>query len=124
MRAEELEVSSTIDRGSVAESVAVRELVRMGYRIVERNFRCSAGELDVIARDGQTLVFVEIRSRRDDRFGSALEAVSRAKQHQVSRVAAAYVELRRPKFDTCRFDVVGVTGDRIDVIQDAWRIGM
>jgi putative endonuclease len=124
MRAEELEVSSTIDRGSAAESVAVRELVRMGYRIIERNFRCFAGELDVVARDGQTLVFVEIRSRRSDRFGSALEAVSRTKQQQVSRVAAAYLELRHPKFDTCRFDVVGVTGDKIEVVQDAWRIGM
>ena len=92
--------------------------------IIERNFRCFAGELDVVARDGHTLVFVEIRSRRDSRFGSALEAVSRAKQHQVSPVAAAYLELRRPRFDTCRFDVVGVTGDRIDVVQDAWRVGI
>lgn len=124
MRAEELEVSSTIDRGNVAESIAVRELVRLGYRIVEQNFRCHAGELDVVARDGQTLVFVEIRSRRSDRFGSALEAVSRAKQQQVSRVAAVYLELRRPTFDTCRFDVVGVTGDKIEVVQDAWRLGM
>jgi putative endonuclease len=124
MRAEELEVSSTVDRGSLAEAVAVRELVKLGYRIVERNFRCLAGELDVVARDGQTLVFVEIRSRRSDRFGSALEAVSRTKQQQVARVAAAYLELRQPKFDTCRFDVVGVTGDKIEVVQDAWRIGM
>ena len=50
--------------------------------------------------------------------------MSRAKQQQVARVAAAYLELRQPKFDTCRFDVVGVTGDKIEVVQDAWRIGM
>jgi putative endonuclease len=124
MRAEELEVSSTVDRGGAAERIAVRELVRLGYHIVERNFRCAAGELDVIARDGDTLVFVEVRSRRSDRFGSALEAVGRNKQRQVSRVAAVYLALRKPKFDTCRFDVVGITGTQIDVVQDAWRLGM
>jgi putative endonuclease len=124
MRAEELEVSSTIDRGASAERLAVRELVRLGYKIVERNFRCPAGELDVVARDGDTLVFVEIRSRRSNRFGTALEAVGRTKQAQVSRVAAVYLATRRPRFDTCRFDVVGVTGTQIDVVQDAWRLGM
>src|SRR5262245_37545509 len=124
MRAEELEVSSTIDRGNAAERLAVLELVRLGYRIVERNFRCSAGELDVVARDGETLVFVEIRSRRSGRFGSALEAVGRQKQQQVARGPASYLSLRRPKVDTCRFDVVGITGTYIDVVQDAWRLGM
>jgi len=124
MRAEELEVSSTVERGGRAERIAVRELTRLGYHIVERNFRCSAGELDIVARDGDTLVFVEVRSRRSDRFGSALEAVGREKQRQVSRVAAVYLQLRKPKFDTCRFDVVGITGTQIDVVQDAWRLGM
>lgn len=124
MRLEEIEVSSTAERGGHAERVAERELVRLGYRIVERNFRCTAGELDLVARDGETLVFVEVRSRRTDRYGSALAAVGRDKQRQVSRVAAAYLALRKPTFDTCRFDVVGITGDRVEVVQDAWRLGM
>jgi putative endonuclease len=122
MRLEELEVS-TVERGGRAERIAVRELERLGYRILERNFRCHAGELDVVALDGATLVFVEIRSRRSDRYGTALEAVGRAKQLQVSRVAAIYLAMRKPKFDTCRFDVVGITGDKIEVVQDAWRLG-
>jgi putative endonuclease len=124
MRLEEIEVSSTRDRGGRAERRAEAELVKLGYVIVERNFRCTAGELDLVARDGDTLVFVEVRSRRTDRHGTALEAVGRDKQRQVSRVAAAYLVLRKPKFDTCRFDVVGITGDRIDIVQDAWRLGM
>jgi putative endonuclease len=124
MRLEEIEISNTTERGTAAERIAERELERLGYRIVERNFRCSAGELDLVARDGETLVFVEVRSRRSDRFGSALEAVGRDKQRQVSRVAAIYLQLRKPKFDTCRFDVVGITGAQIDVVQDAWRLGM
>lgn len=123
MRAEEIEVANTVERGTSAESLAVRELVRRGYRIVERNFRCSAGELDVVARDGETLVFVEIRSRQSDRFGSALEAVGKAKQRQVARVAAMYLALKKPKFVDCRFDVVGITGGRVEVVQDAWRLG-
>jgi putative endonuclease len=122
MRLEELEVS-TVERGGRAERLAVRELERRGYRIVERNFRCHTGELDAVAFDGSCLVFVEIRSRRTDRHGSALEAVGRAKQLQVSRVAAIYLAMRKPKFDTCRFDVVGITGDKIEVVQDAWRLG-
>ena len=92
MRLEELEIS-TVERGGRAERIAVRELERLGYRILERNFRCHAGELDVVAFDGATLVFVEIRSRRTDRHGSALEAVGRAKQLQVSRVAAIYLAI-------------------------------
>ncbi len=99
------------------------ELRRRGYRIVERNFRCRLGEIDIVARDGDALVFVEVRSRADGTRGSAEESVNPAKQRRIARVATAYLTARRPEFDACRFDVVGITGDRVTVLVDAFRLG-
>lgn len=112
----------TRERGNKAEDRAVELLLRKGLRIEERNFRTKLGELDIVARDGSTLVFVEVRSRQTNRFGSALDAVGWRKQRQVSRVATMYLARRRPRFVTCRFDVIGITGDEIVHIQDAWRL--
>jgi putative endonuclease len=113
---------STRARGDKAEDRAVELLLRKGLVIEERNFRTKLGELDIIARDGTTLVFVEVRSRQTDKYGSALETVGWRKQRQVSRVAKMYLARRRPRFVACRFDVVGITGDDIVHIQDAWRL--
>ncbi len=113
---------STHVRGNNAESRAAELLVRKGYTIVERNFRTKLGELDIIARDGTTLVFVEVRSRKTTKFGSALEAVGWRKQRQVTRVAKMYLARRRPRFVSCRFDVVGITGDEVVHVKDAWRL--
>ncbi len=107
--------------GQQAENLAAAEMVRRGYRIVERNYRCFSGELDIVARDGDVLVFVEVRSRADPDHGHASEMVSRRKQRQVSRVAAHYLAARRPQFDEARFDVVAKTGDQLELIKDAWR---
>jgi putative endonuclease len=115
-------MNSTVETGSVAEAQAVSLLVRRGYRIVERNFRCKSGELDVVARDGDVLVFVEVRSRADGSHGDAAEMVDRRKQKQVARVAMQYIGLRDPVFLKARFDVVAITGDEAVLIQDAWRL--
>ncbi len=113
---------TTVQIGAHAESLATRVLLDRGYRIVECNYRIKAGELDVIARDGDVLVFVEVRSRADGDHGDASEMIHRNKRRQVSRVAAHYLEARRPEFEECRFDVVAITGDRVELFQDAWRI--
>lgn len=110
-----------LDFGERGEDRASRALRARGYRIVERNFRCKAGELDMVARDAGTLVFVEVRTRFDDRWGGALNAVGFHKQRQIVRVARVYLALKRPVFDTCRFDVVAITGDDLVVIKDAFR---
>ena len=107
--------------GASAERDAVRALCAAGYRIVERNFRCSIGELDVIARDGEILVFVEVRSRADSRHGDGAEMVTAQKRSRVTRVAEVYLQTRAPVYQECRFDVVAITGDGIEIIQDAWR---
>lgn len=112
---------NTVAAGASAEAAATRLLLERGYQIVERNFRCHAGELDVIARDRGVLVFVEVRSRADARHGHAAEMVDAPKQRQVARVAAYYLALRDPDHDQVRFDVVAITGGEIELIQDAWR---
>lgn len=113
---------TTIDAGARAETGAAAALEDAGYRIVERNYRCKAGELDIIARDGEVLVFVEVRSRADGEHGDAAEMVTATKRRQVARVAQHYLSLVRPDHDRVRFDVVAITGGVVEIIKDAWRL--
>lgn len=113
---------STVALGQRGEERAVRALEDAGYRIVERNVRLRIGELDIVAYDRDVLVFIEVRSRADARFGGGLSAIPFAKQRQVARTAAAYLALRRPRFSTCRFDVVAITGPELVLVRDAFRI--
>jgi putative endonuclease len=115
-------MASTIEAGASGEDLATRALAARGYRIVERNFRCKLGELDIVACHGDVLCFVEVRSRANHHHGHAAEMVTRGKQRKVSRVAQAYLSSRQPRFARARFDVVAITGDRVEVIQDAWRL--
>jgi putative endonuclease len=115
--------STSLTTGASAEDRAAAALEAAGYSIVARNWRCSAGELDIIAREGDVLVFVEVRSRASPAHGHAAEMVSRGKQRQVARIAGMYLAVKRPRFSRARFDVVAVTGARIDLIRDAWRVG-
>jgi putative endonuclease len=100
----------------------VRALRAAGFDIVERNYRCAIGELDVIARDGSTLVFVEIRLRMRADRGSALETVNHTKQRKVAQVAAHYLAARKPTASSVRFDVVGITAGDLIHIRDAFRL--
>lgn len=92
-----------------------------GYRIVTTNYSCSLGELDIVARDGEELVFVEVRSRATDEHGTALDAVGPSKQRQVVRVAKAYLTAVKPVFASARFDVIGITDGELEHIVDAFR---
>ena len=105
--------------GRRGEDLAAEHLRAKGYRIVERNYRCKLGEIDIVARDGDTLVFVEVRRRKTTRYGTALETVSPTKQRKVARVAQVY--LTHTKADEVRFDVVGITADDIVHVVDAFR---
>ena len=115
-------VGPTTEVGRSNEARAVAFLIDRGYAIVERNWRCKVGELDLIARDGDTLAFVEIRSRADASRGTALETVRSAKQRKLAQVAAAYLAAKRPRARACRFDVVGITGAEIVLVKDAFRV--
>jgi putative endonuclease len=108
-------------RGAAAERDAAELLLAAGYEIVERNFRCKAGELDIVARDGDVLVFVEVRSRSDDDHGHAVEMIGRTKQRRVVRVARHYLAIAAPRFERCRFDVVAITAGEPVLLRDAFR---
>src|SRR5512140_617649 len=97
---------TTVSTGRTNEQRATDLLTSRGYHIVARNFRCKAGELDVIAIDRDTLVFVEVRSRADARYGGALFAVGPRKRQQVARVARAYLATNPTSLRNVRFDIV------------------
>ena len=95
------------DRGAAGESAAVAWLRRQGYEIVETNYRTHPGEIDVIAREGDTLAFIEIKARSGPRFGPATAAVLPGKQRRIADAASLY--LVRSGWDgPCRFDVLGL----------------
>jgi putative endonuclease len=95
--------------GARGEEIAARFLVEQGYRIVERNFRFRRkGEIDIVARDGEDLVFCEVKMRRNDEYGLPEYAVTPAKQETIRMVAAAYLAMRGISGRPCRFDVVTI----------------
>jgi len=98
--------------GRRGEALAEEFLAARGCRTIARNFRCRAGEIDLVVRDGATIVFVEVRSRRGDRAGTPFESVDRRKQAQVARVARHFLAARGLGDRDARFDVVGVRFDR------------
>ena len=113
--------------GKRGEEVAARRLSSLGYRILERNFRTPAGEVDIIAMDGGVMVFVEVKSRRDMSFGPPELAVNRRKIMQVQKAALTYLARTKKGNIPCRFDVVAVSmlpGEetRVDVIKDAFEM--
>ncbi|QMV40190.1 YraN family protein [Cohnella cholangitidis] len=97
--------------GKAGEDAAAHHLQQSGYLVEGRNWRCRSGELDLIARDGETLVFVEVRSRSNpSRFGTAVEAVTPRKCRQVRELATIYLKQRKDDaILSVRFDVVAVT---------------
>ncbi|MBI3140573.1 MAG: YraN family protein [Rhodocyclales bacterium] len=96
------------DTGKHAEELAARFLARHGLRIVGRNYRCRGGEIDLICRDGATLVFVEVRLRSNPRFGGAAASITAAKQRRLIRAASHY--LAGKPLPACRFDAVLLDG--------------
>jgi putative endonuclease len=105
--------------------VAARRLAALGYEIVARNWRCEAGEVDIVARDGETWVFVEVRTRRGRRFGTPEESITGAKQARLVQTASAYLAERGLDDVDWRIDVVAIElgpgGEvwRVDVIENA-----
>ena len=100
-------MTAKILQGKKGEDLACRYLESQGLTLVERNYRCRCGELDLIMWDGDYLVFVEVRHRRGGRYGSPAETVTRTKQQRLIRAAAFYLQRRRADVP-CRFDVVAI----------------
>ncbi len=113
------------ETGEYGEELACQELVRQGYSILARRYRTRLGEIDIVAREGDTLVFVEVKTRTDVRHGSPLAAVSWDKQRRLTRMALDYLARSRTGGAPCRFDVVGVylgvdTPPRLELVRNAF----
>jgi len=103
----------TIERqafGKSGEDRAVDELERRGYAVLARRYRTRHGEIDVVARDGETTVFVEVKARATGEFGTAAEAVTRRKQLKLASMARDYLARNGLANTRCRFDVVAIDG--------------
>ena len=98
-----------MNRGAAAEALAARFLMARGLSIVGRNYRCRGGEIDLIVRDGKTLIFVEVRLRRSQAFGGAAESITATKRRRL-RLAAQHYLLGLARELPCRFDAILLDG--------------
>jgi putative endonuclease len=94
--------------GRLGEELAARHLTRQGLVVLDRNWRCDIGELDIVAREGDALVICEVKTRRSRRFGSPLEAITPEKAARLRRLAARWVQAHDVRPAHIRIDVVGI----------------
>lgn len=107
--------------GSHYEQQVAAFLEKNGFQILEQNFRCRSGEIDLIAKDGEYLVFIEVKYRKTSSAGSALEAIGPKKVKQVHKVAEFYLYKKKyPENMPCRFDAAGVDGEQLTYIKNAF----
>ena len=113
--------------GKTGEDLACAELRRRGYAILARRHRTQYGEIDIVARDDDVIVFVEVKARAGGEYGDGAEAVTVWKQRRIGRMAVDYLARRRWLDRRCRFDVVAVGYEagvpRVDVYQNAFDVG-
>jgi putative endonuclease len=114
-----------IQLGQMGEDAAVAFLKQQGYHILERNFRNALGEIDIIAKDRDTVCFIEVKTRKTDAFGSPFESVTKAKQRKIIFVALSYIKSRGREEANVRFDVVSVIlgdeeGPQVEIIKNAF----
>jgi putative endonuclease len=112
------------DKGDRGEDRAAAFLRKEGYRILERNYRCPLGEMDIIAREGKTIVFVEVKTRSSDRFGSPQAAIGPQKQRRMTAIALCYLKGQGLLGAPARFDVAAVSlgegGEKITLYRNAF----
>ncbi len=112
--------------GREGEEIAIRHLIERGYRIVERNFHSQQGEIDIVAKDGEFLVFVEVKLYSISSFGTPLGAVRRSKKESIIHAARTYLMKKNIRDINCRFDVLAIYKSwkglvTFDLIKDAFQ---
>ena len=112
---------NTVLIGRAGEDMATRYLIKNGYKILKRNYRAAGGEIDIIAKRGNHLAFVEVKCRKDTQFGYAAEAVNLAKQKRIIKVAKAFI-VSYTDYEDISFDVCEVytKESRVNYIEDAF----
>ena len=111
--------------GQKGESLAVRHLRSQGYEILAQNYRTKVGEIDIVAREGGALVFVEVKARKSDKYGDPKWAITRAKQRKISMAALYYLKVTGQSGAKARFDVLTIKPDAagktvVEVIRNAF----
>ena len=101
-------MSDTNDLGARGERIAAAYLADLGFRLLDRNWRCREGELDIVAREGDAIVFCEVKTRRGTGYGHPVEAVASVKQHRLRVLAQRWLAAHDEHAPDLRFDVVGV----------------
>lgn len=116
--------------GAYGEDIAGKYLIKNGYEILQKNFRTKFGEIDIIAKDGKKIVFVEVKTREDDKFVSPFTAVNKNKQKHIIKAGLFYLKNNKP-FEKveCRFDVVSIITNtnmhnvsKVELIKDAFQV--
>jgi putative endonuclease len=106
--------------GAQGERLAASWYTAHGYEVLARNWRCAAGEIDLVLRRGPTLVVCEVKSRSSLAYGSPAEAVTADKRRRLRRLAAGWLAQHRMHAKTVRFDVACVIGERVEIVEAAW----
>ena len=107
--------------GKEGENRCVQFLSQEGYRILERNWRCRFGEIDFVARQGQTLAFIEVKTRENLTYGEPQESVNWRKQRKIIAVALCYLRFQKTENQPIRFDVIAVTPEKIEIFPNAFQ---
>jgi putative endonuclease len=120
--------SDKMRTGKKGEDIAVAYLKGKGYRIVERNYKCPLGEIDIVAKDGDVIVFVEVKSRKSEEFGDPQLAVGLEKQKKISKISLMYLKEKHLYPCNARFDVVAIKmlpdGSTVELIQNAFELAV
>lgn len=115
-----------ISLGKIGEELAVAHLKKIKYKILEKNYKCPLGEVDLVARDKNTLVFIEVKTRKTKDFGGPAAAVDLRKQRQLSKVALHYLNQKKLNNIPARFDVVAIEligpAPHVELIRDAFEL--
>ena len=115
-----------LDLGKWGETLALKKVKKLGYKCLVQNYRCPLGEIDLIARDKDFLVFIEIKTRKGSSIGYSKEAVDLRKQRQLSKVALTYMKENNCIETKARFDVIAIHLDRseeeVEIIQNAFEL--
>ena len=106
--------------GDAGECRAAEYLQKLGYNIIERNVNIAGAELDIIAFDGRYLAFIEVKTRTTNKYGSAIEAVTKAKAKQIIKCAKFYINRKKLYEREIRFDIIAITGTEIEHIKNAF----
>jgi len=110
-------------KGNVGEEAAAEALKKLGCKIIERNFSCKSGEIDIIARRKDELIFVEVKLREGafaKEYGGALGAVTPAKRERIIKTALFYIKQEKPSYGSLRFDIITITDGKLEHLQNAF----